>query len=390
MELAQDIFWIGVVDPQTRTVFGREFGTPLGTSFNSYLIRDRHNVCVACIRATDLTTFVENLERRIDPAKIDYLVFNQVELNDAGTLTVLRRLMPAARLVVPAGAPIPRHSAWDYSELGRGEALPLGSTSLLLLAACGAPWPDSMVLYVPERKVLLSQHLFAQHWASSHRFDDRIDRTRLLNQAMRYYVSMLAPVFREVRATIDSLRGPHTPIQVIAPANGVIWRADPLGIVDAYLGWTERISEKRAVVVYETMLKSTEYMAEAVTRGIVRQGIPCSLRRISLTCREDLLAEIFRSAAVVLGTPTVHRRALPAMAPMMSSVKALQLRQRIGAVFGSYGWSGEAGGELENLLRESGFDVPEKGVYARLRPTAADLYECEQLGGRIATRLQRR
>jgi len=390
MEIAEGVHWIGVVDSQVRSFFGQEFSTPLGTTFNTYLIRDERIACIAALRSNYLTAFIENLQQLVDPADIEYLVLNQIELNDGGAMTVLKRLMPSARLLVPAGLGIPRHPAWEYRELQRGEGLSLGADELVLLEARGIPWPDSTLLYVPGKKLLLSQHLFAQHWASSHRFDDRLEVSRLHRQALRYYVSLLAPACQGVRKTVESLRSAGISIDLIAPANGVIWRSDPAGILRSYARWTERLPERRAVVVYETMLKSTEYMAEAVARGITAEGIPCSLFRVSLAEREDILTEIFLAGAVLLGSPTVHRRVLPAFAPLLHSVKSLDLKQRIGAAFGSYGWSGEAGRQLEQLMRESGIAVAERGVYAVLRPRAADLEKCQTLGRRIAAKLKAR
>jgi anaerobic nitric oxide reductase flavorubredoxin len=284
MEIAEGVYWIGIVDPRARSFFGREFSTPLGTTYNSYLVQDKRSVCVAALAGTHITAFTEQLEGYIDLDAIDYLVLNRIELNDGAAMRVLRRLMPAARLLVPEGTELERQQGWEYRELRKGEALPLGSDDLVLVDACGVPWPDSMVMYIPGRRLLLSQSLFSQHWASSHRFDDLSDRSRLTDQAMRYYVSLLGANYRGVKSTIDVLRSSGIEIEVIAPSNGVIWRRDPARIVESYARWTERLPERRAVVVYETMLKSTEYMAEAVARGVMAEGVPCTLLRIRQIC----------------------------------------------------------------------------------------------------------
>jgi len=380
--------WIGIVDPQLRSFFGREFLTPRGTTFNSYLILDERIACIASLRGEHIASFIENIERHVDPVDIDYLVLNQIELNDGAALRVLRRLMPSAQLLIPAGKGIPMHEPWAYRELQRGEALSLGSRELVLLEAHGIPWPGSMILYVPDQGLLLSQHLFAQHMASAHPFDDQTDPSGLMDRALRYYVSLLAPAYEQVRQTVESIHGWEVPFEMIAPANGVIWRAAPSDILSAYLRWTDRLPESRAVVVYETMLKSTEYMAEAVASGITAEGIPCSLRRVSLSDKEDILGEIFRAAAVLLGSPTVHRGILPSLAPLLQSVRSLGLRDRIGSAFGSYGWSGESRTQLEQQLQACGICIAEKGVYAPLRPSSSDLQRCRQLGRSIAARLK--
>jgi flavorubredoxin len=203
MEIAEGIHWFGMVDPQARSSFGREFSTPSGTSYNSYLIRDKRTVCVAALDSAHTTTFIERLEGLTDLEDIDYLVLNQIELNDGAAMSVLKRLMPAARLLVPQGMPLERRLAWRYCELRKGQALSLGSDELTPVEACGVPWPDSMVPYLRGKKVLLSQNLFSQHWPSSHRFDDRVDRSRLYDQAMRYYVSLLGLAYSGVKPVLS-------------------------------------------------------------------------------------------------------------------------------------------------------------------------------------------
>ncbi len=391
MKIVEGVHWAGIVDPRVRSFFGQEMSTPQGTTFNVYLILDEQIACIASLRSMYIANFFESIERVADPADIDYLVINQMELNDPSALSALRRFMPSARMLVPAatGSELGRHPAWRYREMNRGEKLLLGSTELVFLETCGIARPDTMLMYIPGKNLLLSQYIFGQHWASSQRFDDCIDRSWLLQQALRYYVTLLAPSYKRVREIIKSLISGELPIDVIAPSNGVIWRSDPLSVLRHYRRWTERSPEKRAVVVYETMLKSTEYMAEAVVRGITSEGVPCSLFRISLSNREEILSEIFRAGAVLLGYPTLHRQVLPAITPLLQSVRALDLKNRIGAAFGSYGWSGESRKELEHLLKDSGISIQAKGVYAAMRPSSADLRRCEELGRRIAGRLKR-
>jgi flavorubredoxin len=102
MEIAEGVQWIGIVDPQLRSFFGREFLTPRGTTFNSYLILDERIACIASLRGEHIASLIENIERHVGPVDIDYLVLNQIGLNDGAALRALRRLMPSAQLLIPA------------------------------------------------------------------------------------------------------------------------------------------------------------------------------------------------------------------------------------------------------------------------------------------------
>jgi anaerobic nitric oxide reductase flavorubredoxin len=388
MEIVEGVHWVGVVDKEIRSLYGQEIPVSRGTSFNVYLLLDKRIVCAGAVRNGYVDRILENIGRIVDPARIDYLVFKQLELNETAALARLQRAIPSAQLLVPGAAlrsfGSRQQRLWPNREIVSGNRLPLGNMELVLYESAGLPWPDSMLMYEPGRKLLVSEHLFGQHNASFGRFDDQVDREELLDEALRYYVNMFAPCGDRVQEALKRITGPGVPVDTILPFHGVVWRSNAAGIVRHYRRWTEQSPDKKAVIVFETMLKSTQYMAEAVARGLAGEGVACRMFRVSASNRDEILAEVFRAKALLVGSPTLHRRLLPSIVPLLESLKGLRLRNRVGAAFGSYGWSGEALQQLERWLADCGISLAAEGVLAKLRPSSYDLKKCEELGRRVA------
>ncbi|HHV52242.1 MAG TPA: anaerobic nitric oxide reductase flavorubredoxin, partial [Synergistaceae bacterium] len=174
------------------------------------------------------------------------------------------------------------------------------------------------------------------------------------------------------------------PIDVIAPSHGVIWRKDPLQIVKNYQEWARQIPQKRAVILYDTMWKATLRMAEAISSGLTDKGIPNKLIHLAASDRNDVIVEVFKAKAVIIGSPTLNSGILPTVAPMLEDLRGLKFKNKVGAAFGSYGWSGEAVDKIEEALSEAGIKVAAKGIKAKWQPDEAALDRCRRSGEEVA------
>jgi anaerobic nitric oxide reductase flavorubredoxin len=173
------------------------------------------------------------------------------------------------------------------------------------------------------------------------------------------------------------------PVKMIAPSHGVIWRKDPLQIVKKYQSWAAQVPEKRAVILYDTMWQATRRMAEAVGQGLALEGVPYKLFHMAISDRNDVMTEIFRSKAVVVGSPTVNNGVLPTITPTLEEMRGLRFQNKIGAAFGSYGWSGESVKLIEDHLTRCKISTVRQGVRAKWQPKAEDLSACEDLGRQV-------
>ncbi|MGI6379357.1 MAG: MBL fold metallo-hydrolase [Anaerolineae bacterium] len=387
-ELAPGIYWVGVVDWALRAFHGHELSTHRGTSYNAYLIVDEKVALVDTVWEPFADELLAHIREIIDPAQIDYVVVNHGETDHAGSLPAVLREAPNAQAIVSRRGAISipghHHQDWPLQKVRTGDTLPLGKYTLTFVDAPMLHWPDSMFTYVDGAAILMPNDAFGQHYATAYRFNDQVDQQELFQEAQKYYANILTPFSDRVLAKIDELLGMNLPVTMIAPSHGVIWRDDPLQIVTQYQEWARQEGEPRAVILYDTMWEATRRMGEAIGQGLLEGGVPFRLFHMAISDRNDVIAEIFRSKAVIIGSPTLNRGLLPTISPILADLKGLGFKNKVGAAFGSYGWSGEGVAQIEEHLRACDIPVVAEGVRAMWQPTDSDLDACRELGRQVA------
>jgi len=387
-ELAKGVYWVGVVDWGLRHFHGHELSTHRGSSYNAYLIVDDKIALVDTVWGPFQEQLIENIRQVVDPARIDVVVANHAEVDHSGGLPAVMREAPGATLVVSRRGRESieghYHRPWNFQTVRTGDKISLGSCELVFVEAPMLHWPDSMFTYLAGKDILMPNDAFGQHYASDFRFNDQVDQEELYEEAIKYYANILTPFSDLVTRKIREVLALNLPVQIIAPSHGVIWRKDPLQIVQKYQEWAAQVPQKRAVILYDTMWEGTRHMAEAVGEGLAAENVPFKLFHMAVTDRNDVLTEVFKAKAVVVGSPTVNRGVLPTLSPILEDLKGLRFKNKIGAAFGSYGWSGEAVKLIEEHLALCGLPVIGPGVLAKWQPTEADLTACRELGYKIA------
>jgi len=241
-----------------------------------------------------------------------------------------------------------------------------------------------MFAYLTGKNLLMPNDAFGQHYATAFRFNDEVDQEELYEEALKYYANILTPFSPLVSKKIDEVVGLGVPVDMIAPSHGVIWRRDPLQIVTKYKQWAAQTPERTAVILYDTMWEATRRMAEAVGDGLAAEGVPYKIFHMAVTDRNDVITEIFKAKAVILGSCTVNQGVLPTISPILEDLRGLRFQNKIGAAFGSYGWSGESVKIIEEHLQRCKIPVVCPGVRAKWQPKPADLEACAGLGREVA------
>jgi flavorubredoxin len=241
-----------------------------------------------------------------------------------------------------------------------------------------------MMSYIPEDRLLLSSDGFGQHWATSQRFDDEVDAAELFQHAAKYYANILllfSPLVQKLIAKVAEL---GLDIDMIAPDHGLIWRKDPGAIIQAYQKWSRQESRRKALVIYDTMWQATEKMACAVGEGLKEGGLDFKMFNLKFNHRSDIMTEVLDSKALVLGSATINNGMMPAMADLLSYMKGLRPAGKVGAAFGSYGWSGEAVKLISEAMRDMNINLVGDGVRVKYSPKKGDLDRCVELGRQVA------
>jgi len=389
-EIKPGVYWVGFIDWNLEEFHG--YTTPRGTTYNAYLIIDEQVTLVDTVKHYGYEQMMQRISSVVEPENIDNLVVNHVEMDHSGSFTKFVRDVPDVTVITsPQGKQgLTEHYGSSVSDssfeiVQSGDEKKLGEYSLSFLQVPMVHWPDSMVTYVPELELLLSNDAFGQHMACAERFDDEVGWGVLQPEAAKYYANIVLPYSERVVGVLESVSG--LDISMIAPSHGVIWRSHIEDIVRSYEKWATHETEPRAVIVYDTMWGSTEKMALAVLRGMEESGVPAVLRSLQSYHRSEVIADVLQSRIIAVGSPTLNRNMLPSVSAFLTYMKGLQPKERVGFAFGSYGWSGEAAADVQEVLSEAGMQTPEDPMRIKYVPEPEDLEAVVQAGHRLADAL---
>ena len=359
--------WVGNIDWDLRKFHGEEYSAHRGSSYNSYLIEDEKIALIDTVWVPFSEEFVQNLKEEIDLSKIDYIIVNHGEIDHSGGLVDLMKEIPDTPIYCTANAVKSLkgqfHQDWNFVEVKTGDTLSLGKRTLTFVEARMLHWPDSMMTYMDQDNILFSNDAFGQHYASSEMYNHTVDQGELFQEATKYYANILTPFSKLVENKINELLGLGIPVDMICPSHGVIWKDNPLQIVEKYMEWAKDYQENQITIAYETMWENTRKMAEAIGEGILAADPSVKLKLINVgkTDKNDVLTQVFKSKGVVMGSSTINNGILSNTAGLLEMIKGLKFKKKAGAAFGSYGWSGESPKIIEKGLTDAGFDVMKEG-----------------------------
>lgn len=391
LEISQGIFWVGCIDWNIRDFHG--YSTYEGTTYNAYLIMDEKITLIDTVKKQFAEELIGNIGQVVDPKKIDFVVSNHTEMDHSGGLP---RVMHKVGEDKPLYCSKVGHKnlsmhftqKWNYQPVGNGTDLKLGKRTLTFMETRMLHWPDSMFSYINEDRILFSSDAFGQHYAGPERFDDQIGEG-IMPHAMKYFANILLLYSPLILKLVDKVKEMGLAIDMICPDHGIVWRKDPLKIINAYVTWSQQNPRRKAVVVYDTMWHSTRGMAEAIVEALVQEGVDARPMHLRSCHRSDIITEILDAGAVIVGSPTLNNGLFPTVSDFLTYVKGLRPKNKIGAAFGSYGWSGEAVKLINREMEDMKFEMVDPGLKIQYIPDEKGIEACRQLAKRVAEALPR-
>ncbi len=392
-EIKKNIYWCGIRDWGLGVFHGHELSTHRGSSYNSYVIKDKKTVLIDTVWDPHKEKFVEELEREIGLANIDAIVINHSEPDHGGSLGLIMEKIPDTPIYCTKnGADIIRKyfgKDWNFNIVKTGDTLDLGEYKLKFVEMQMIHWPDSMLEYVEGAKLVISNDAFGQHYSAKSLFNDEVDNCELYEEAIKYYANILWPFKPLIRKKIEQILSLKLDIDMIAPSHGIIWRTNPGQIIEKYLEWSEdSYNEGYATIIYDTMYHSTQVIAEALGKGLEEEGVNYRIFNIATKDKSDLNVEIFKANAVLIGSCTVNNIVLRPTAALLDELKGLKAKGKLAMGFGSYGWSGEAHKIISDKLAEAGLTICAEPLGFKYRPTAEELEKCVEVGRSIGRKLK--
>jgi len=394
VEIKPDIYWVGAIDWAIRDFHG--YITPNGTSYNNYLILDRHVTLMDTVKHEFAHYTIDNIKGLVDPAKIENIVINHIENDHATSLGELMELTPAAVIHITERGKkgLDRFfdtSKWKFRIVKTGDTLNTGTKTITFLETPMLHWPDSMMSYIKEDKLLISQDAFGQHLATAARFDDeycdQCSIVELENSVRDYYANILMPFGQLIKAKLAELQKLDWEIDMIAPDHGIIWRKDPGKIVKMYLDMANGKADLRVVIVYDTMWHSTEFMTIPIMEGIKSMGVEVEVVKLRSSPMSMATTRFWESRAMLVGTPTLNNLMFPTIAEFLTYLRGLRPKDRMVGAFGSFGWGGGGVKEVYGVFKQMGLETVEPGVEVLYRPSQEDEKKCFEFGKQFAEKV---
>jgi len=393
-KITDNVTWVGKVDWDLVHFHGDELSTFHGSSYNAYLIKDEKNVLIDTVWRPYDREFVKRLKEVIDLKDIDYIVMNHNEIDHSGALPELLREIPGTPIYcTKKGEAILRghyHQDWNYVNVKTGDTLNIGKHTLTFIEAPMLHWPDTMFTYMSGDDILFSNDAFGQHYATESLFDTAANVNDVMYEAEKYYTNILNLYSPMVARKVKEVLGMNLPIKMIAPSHGVIWTKYIQQIIENYQKWSTPYQENQITIIYDTMWQSTRLMGEAIAEGIRRAdpSVEVKLYNVAKEDKNDVLTQMFRSKAVLVGSPTINYGYSFAIAGILEMARGLKFKGKKAAAFGSYGWSGDAPKLITKHLQEAGFDVVDDGIKCLWVPDNKAIDECHDYGEQFCKKVE--
>ena len=394
-QVKPDVYWVGAIDWAVRDFHG--YMTPNGTTYNNYLVMDEKITLLDTVKHDFSEIMLDNVNEIVHPSKIEYIVINHIENDHATSLDRIMAFAPNATIYITEKGKkgLARFfdiSSWNIKTVKTGDTLNIGRRNLLFLETPMLHWPDSMMTYIREDKILISQDGFGQHLATSSRFDDEFIEcasvSELEDSVIDYYANILMPFGGIIKNKLAEVQKLGLDIEIIAPDHGVIWRNNPGKVLQMYSDMASGKANLSVAVIYDTMWHSTEMMTLPLMRGIMEEGVDCKVLKLRATPMSIAIKEFWKARGLLVGTPTLNNKMFPSMAEFLQHVSGLRPKDRIAGAFGSYGWGGGAVKEAYEWLKAMKLETVEPGVQALYRPAPEDDRKCYEFGKEFARKVK--
>ena len=385
---------VSILNPAMR-IFDVVMKTEYGTSYNSYIVRgDEKAALIETSHVTFFSHYVEMIKQVCDPSEIEYIVLNHCEPDHSGSLRDLLDLCPNAKICVSRAGSIYLKGITNRDDLPLviakdGDSIDLGGATLKFIPAPFLHWPDSMFTYCEEERTVFTCDMLGSHYCEPYIYDTAVTYPAKYFEALKgYYDAIFGPFKPYVRAGLEKLS--NLDYDFACTSHGPILTRDGKlnEVLRLYNEWSAQVQgEVDIPVFYCSAYGNTEKLAQAISRGILRAKPDAKCEAIDINSVEMsvLQARLNASTAFAVGSPTINSDAVAPVWELLSHVDAINSKKRPALVFGSYGWSGEAVGNITARLNGLRMSVFEDGLKVTFVPSDEDIKNAEELGFRFAS-----
>jgi flavorubredoxin len=389
VKVSEHVYWVGAVDWDIRDFHG--YSTLRGSTYNAYLIVADDIILIDTVKAPFKDELLSRVASVTDPVNIRYIISNHSEPDHSSSLPqVIEEVKPEKVFCSKLGL---KDLAGYYDLEGlqaveNESTVSLGGVNLTFVETRMIHWPDSMMTYLADDRLLFSQDGFGMHLATSERFADEIPERLLYEENVKYFANILLPYKQLIARLLDKIKEMGIAIDIICPDHGPIWRQDLDKPISQYYKWCAQKPTEKAVITFDTMWGSTEMMARAIEEGLEKEGIDVMVLPLKGSDRAVVITETLEAGALLVGSPTINNNIFPSVADVLSYMRGLKPANLVGAAFGSFGWSGEGVKQVNEYLTQMKVELVSEPLNLLFRPDKEGIEKCRQLGGDVARRLK--
>lgn len=391
-KIQDGLYYLGANDRDTE-LFENMWPLPEGVSYNSYLIKEEKNVLLDTIRTNKADSFITGLQEILDGEKLDYLVIHHMEPDHSGAIGQILDYHPEIEII---GNTRTKSMLADYyeiedvkfTEVKTGDTFDFGSRKLTFIQTPMVHWPESMVSYDAENKVLFSQDIFGGFGTvDGGIFDDEVDYEARREEYRRYYTNIVGKYSMMAEKALKEVG--ELEIDFICPVHGYVWRKHPERIIEDYVKWATKEVQEGVVIAYASMYGNTEYMADTLARFLAEEGVKnIEVRDVSKTHSSYILSNLWEKNCLILGSCTYNNSAFPNMNALVHLLEMQRLENQVYGVFGSYGWSGGAVEFLQEFGESTKMEMIETVANAKGTMKEEDLENLRQMAKEIAEKIK--
>ncbi len=389
VKISEHVYWVGAIDWGIKDFHG--YSTRRGSTYNAYLVVADDVILIDTVKAPFKDELLSRVASVTDPKNIRYIISNHSEMDHSGSLPgVIEAVKPekvfASTMGVKAlGAHF--HLDREIIAVKDSEQLDLGGLHLTCFETRMLHWPDSMVTYVAEDKLLFSQDGFGMHLATSDRFADQMPDRLILEEGSKYYANILMPYSNLVTKLLDRIKNLGVEIDFICPDHGPIWRKGCDRILNLWGRWAAQEPTNKVVIVYDTMWGSTDVMGRVIGEAMQAEGVAVEVMPLKTCDRSAVVTQVLDAGALLVGTPTINNGIFPTVSDILTYLKGLKPKNLVGAAFGSYGWSGEGVKLVNEAMAEMKVEIVHEPLNINYVPDGEAFGDCRELGAAVAKKL---
>jgi len=355
-EIKKNIFSVGVID-WDRRLFDELIPLPEGTTYNAYLIKgSQKTALIDTVDSSKENELIDNL-KSMNIDKIEYVISNHAEQDHSGAIPKILEIYTGAKVVTNNKCRTMLIDMFHIPEekfiaVNDGETVSLGDKTLQFVFAPWVHWPETMLTYLKEDKILFPCDFFGSHLATSELYVQ--DKCKVYESAKRYYAEIMMPFRNNIKRNLEKIK--ELEIDIIAPSHGPIY-PEPQFIIDAYMDWVSDNVKNEVIIPYVSMHGSTQKMVEHLVSAIIDRGITVKPFNLTQTDIGELAMAMVDAATAVIGSPTVLTGAHPSVVYAAYLANALRPKLKFASLIGSYGWGGRMTEIITGMLKNLKVDI---------------------------------